>query len=237
MASCVDTIVCPPPRSSTRSQGVARPAGEALSPGFFARPSDVVAAELVGKILWRDGVGGGRLTEVEAYLPANDPACHAFRGPTPRNSSMFGPPGSIYVYLSYGIHVLLNLVCERESVGSAVLVRSFEPLGDTSGLLANRLGAAGPGAVQPQDMPPTWLSCGPGRVGQALALTLALDGLALGVESGLHVLDDGYAPHVRTSTRIGISKGDRLPLRFCAAESPFVTQRRSKSGGKRDETA
>ena len=191
----------------------------------------------MGKILWRDGVGGGRLTEVEAYLPANDPACHAFRGPTPRNISMFGPPGSIYVYLSYGIHVLLNLVCDRESVGSAVLVRSFEPLGDTSGLLANRLGAAGPDAVQPQDMPPTWLSCGPGRVGQALALTLALDGLALGVESGLHVLDDGYAPHVRTSTRIGISKGDRLPLRFCAAESPFVTQRRSKSGGKRDETA
>ena len=195
-----------------------------------------MAAELVGKILWRENLGGGRLTEVEAYLPVDDPACHAFRGPTLRNRSMFGPPGSVYVYLSYGIHVLLNLVCDRESVGSAVLVRSFEPLGDTSGLLANRLGPGSPRAAKSRDLPPTWLSCGPGRVGQALALTLGLDGLPLGDESGLHVLDDGYTSRVRTSTRIGISKGDRLPLRFFAADSPFVTHRRQKSGGNRHET-
>ena len=168
-------------------------AGESVPAVFFARPSDEVAAELVGKILWREDVGGGRLTEVEAYLPEDDPACHAYRGPTLRNRSMFGPPGSIYVYLSYGIHVLLNLVCDRESVGSAVLVRSFEPLGDTSGLLAQSAGRRKPGATpHPGHEPPAWLSCGPGRVGQALALALGLDGLPLGDESGLHVLDDGY---------------------------------------------
>jgi DNA-3-methyladenine glycosylase len=197
----------------------------------------VVAAELVGKILWRDGLGGGRLTEVEAYLPADDPACHAFRGRTQRNRSMFGPPGSIYVYLSYGIHLLLNLVCDKDSVGSAVLVRSFEPLGDTRMLLAGRLRAGSPTAVHPQDMPPTWLSCGPGRVGQALALTLDLDGLPLGAKSDLHILDDGCTPRICTSTRIGISKGDRLPLRFFAADSPFVTNKHTKSGGIRHETA
>ena len=79
---------------------------------FFARPSDQVGSDLVGKILWMQGVGGGRLTEVEAYLPEDDPACHAFRGLTARNAAMFGPPGTIYVYRSYGIHVLLNLVCD-----------------------------------------------------------------------------------------------------------------------------
>ena len=91
--------------------------------------------------------------------------------------SMFGPPGSVYVYLSYGVHVLLNLVCDRESVGSAVLVRSFEPLGDVSVLRANRERAR---RRPTRARPAGWLSCGPGRVGQALGLELDLDGLNLG---------------------------------------------------------
>ena len=89
------------------------PPGQLLMSEFFSRPSDEVAPDLIGKILWRSGVGGGRLTEVEAYLPQDDPACHAARGRTARNAAMFGPPGCIYVYLSYGIHVLLNLVCDQ----------------------------------------------------------------------------------------------------------------------------
>ncbi len=171
-------------RPATRGGPAAWPAGVSVPAVFFARPSDVVAAELVGKILWRENLGGGRLTEVEAYLPVDDPACHAYRGPTLRNRSMFGPPGSVYVYLSYGIHVLLNLVCDRESVGSAVLVRSFEPLGETSGLLANRLGPGSPRDAKSRDLPPAWLSCGPGRVGQALALTLGLGRPAAGRRIG-----------------------------------------------------
>ena len=104
----------------------ASPPGVALDDSFFARPSDLVAADLVGKILWARGLGGGRLTEVEAYLPHGDPACHAACGLTKRNAAMFGPPGTIYVFLSYGVHYLLNLVCEREGIGSAVLERLGE---------------------------------------------------------------------------------------------------------------
>ncbi len=217
-----------------------RPPGRELGADFFAHHSDVVAPRLLGKILWREGVGGGRITEVEAYLPVDDPACHAFRGPTLRNKAMFGPPGSLYVYLSYGIHVLLNLVCDRESVGSAVLVRSFEPIGDTTVLRANRGAPAdGSAACCPDGfvLPPlASLSCGPGRVGQALGLSLDMDGCPLGGSSGLYVIDDGYAPSVEAAARIGITKGKGLPLRFFAADNAFVTRSRCMSGGARDET-
>ncbi|MBC7293875.1 MAG: DNA-3-methyladenine glycosylase [Thermoleophilia bacterium] len=200
------------------------PAGHVLGPDFFRRPSDVVAPELVGKILWRAGVGGGRLTEVEAYLPVDDPACHAWRGMTSRNAAMFGPPGCIYVYLSYGIHVLLNLVCDEESVGSAVLIRAFAPLGDTSVLEGNRQNGQQPGPEGKRQKQDGWLSVGPGRVGQALGLHLGLNGLPLGEVSGLYVIDDGFTCQVACSTRIGISRGKDLPLRYFMVGSPYVTR-------------
>jgi DNA-3-methyladenine glycosylase len=176
------------------------------------------------------------LTEVEAYLPEDDPACHAACGRTRRNAAMFGPPGSIYVYLSYGIHVLLNLVCDRPNVGSAVLIRAFQPLGDTRQLARNRgldrdRDTAGGSQA---DMLRTKagsrdesvrLSRGPGRVGQALGLDLGLNGLLLGEESGLYVIDDGLTPEVDRTGRIGISKGDRLLLRFVMRGSPHVSRR------------
>jgi DNA-3-methyladenine glycosylase len=211
-----------------------RPIGKALDLTFFDRPSHLVAPDLVGKILWRARVGGGRLTEVEAYLPADDPACHAFRGPTKRNRCMFGPPGTIYVYRSYGVHILLNLVCEPEGVGSAVLVRSFEPMGDITRLYCNRKHSGSPGLGGGSGATP-WLSCGPGRVGQALGLTLDLNGLPVGEDSGVWLLDDGERPPVMTTTRVGISKGDDLPLRFYAADSTFVTRRPVQAGYKRRE--
>src|SRR5665647_1859169 len=155
------------------------PLGRALKAEFFARSADDVAPDLVGKIVWRVGVGGGRLTEVEAYLPGNDPASHAARGRTPRNAAMFGPPGCLYVFLSYGMHVLLNLVCDLESRGSAVLIRSFEPLDD---------------AFQSP-------SRGPGRVGKALGIHLGLNTFPLGDISGLHIIDDGVVPEVIRTTR------------------------------------
>jgi DNA-3-methyladenine glycosylase len=172
-----------------------------LGPEFFARSSDLVAEALVGKVLWRKGVGGGRLTEVEAYLPEGDPACHAARGPTLRNAAMFGPPGSIYVFLSYGVHWLLNIVCDREGVGSAVLIRAFEPMCEL-----------------PEQRP-----VGPGRAARALAIDAGLNGGHLGGTSGLTVIDDGARPEVAISGRIGISRGNLLPLRFCAAGSRFVS--------------
>jgi len=194
----------------------APPPGLVLTPEFFARPSDEVGPDLVGKVLWKAGVGGGRLTEVEAYLPTGDPACHAAIGRTPRNASMFGPPGCVYVYRSYGVHILLNLVCDAEEVGSAVLVRSFEPLNDAGPLRQNR-GIAGGGD-------PRAVSCGPGRVGQALGLRLDLDGLPLGEESGLFVIDDGARPEVGVATRVGISQGDDLLLRYYMRGSRFISR-------------
>jgi DNA-3-methyladenine glycosylase len=181
-----------------------------LAPEFFSRPSDEVAADLIGKILWRPGLGGGRLTEVEAYLPEADPASHAARGATGRNAAMFGPPGTLYVFLSYGVHYLLNLVTDERGVGSAVLVRAFEALeGDIGGTSR----------------------CGPGRVGSALGVTPQLNGLPLGDRSGIFVLDDGSRPRVGLTTRIGISRGAALPLRYYAADSKCVSRGSAVRGG------
>ncbi len=170
-----------------------------------------MAADLIGKILWRPGLGGGRLTEVEAYLPEADPASHAARGPTERNAAMFGPPGTLYVFLSYGVHHLLNVVTDRAGVGSAVLIRAFEALDSADGGGASR--------------------CGPGRVGAALHVSPDLNGLALGESSGLFVLDDGSRPRVGMTTRIGISRGAALPLRYYAADSKCVSRRSAGRGG------
>ena len=202
------------------------PAGRVVPSAFFASASDQVAPRLLGTILWFSGVGGGRLTEVEAYLPEDDPACHAYRGLTRRNAAMFGPPGTIYVFQSYGVHLLLNLVCDHEGVGSAVLIRSFEPLGDTSVLESNR---RGPGRVSSLDGPAARpprkvdLARGPGCVGRALGVHLCMNGLALGDASGVLIIDDGWRPEVACSTRIGISRGDTLPLRFYTPGSAYVS--------------
>jgi DNA-3-methyladenine glycosylase len=212
-----------------------------LGRDFFARSSDRVARDLIGKILWRTGVGGGRLTEVEAYLSQGDPASHSHVGETARNASMFGPPGHLYVYLSYGIHVLLNLVCDEEGVGAAVLVRALEPVGDPAIMYANRLDrmrstragvpkrdTGGPAGRTPLvgDGVSRWLACGPGRVGQALALELDLDGVPLGGASGFYVIDDGVKPPVAERRRIGISKATDMLLRFVDATSTCVTERK-----------
>lgn len=181
------------------------PAGVVLNTAFFDRSPDKVARDLIGKIGWARDVGGGRLTEVEAYLPVGDPASHAARGRTERNAAMFGPPGSIYIFLSYGIHLCLNFVCESEGVGAAVLVRSFEPLGPG-------LGCEGEGA------------CGPGRVGRALGIHGGLNGLPLGSSSGLYVIDDGRASEVVVTGRVGISRGQDLQLRYYMQGSTRVSR-------------
>jgi|WetSurMetagenome_2_1015567.scaffolds.fasta_scaffold22811_3 DNA-3-methyladenine glycosylase len=212
------------------------PPGRVVPSSFFAAPSDQVAPRLLGMIMWFGGIGGGRLTEIEAYLPEDDPACHAYRGLTRRNAAMFGPPGTLYVFQSYGVHMLLNLVCDHEGVGSAVLIRSFAPIGDTSILEANRRRARrassedGPTPRSPRALD---LARGPGCVGQALAVHMGLNGLGLGDDSGVLVIDDGWRPEVACSTRIGISRGDRLPLRFYTVGSTYVSgSRRTRREGR-----
>jgi DNA-3-methyladenine glycosylase len=181
-----------------------------LGQEFFARSVHDVAPELIGATLVVNGVGG-RIVEVEAY-DREDPASHGFRGQTPRNRSMFGPPGHAYVYRSYGVHWCLNLVCEEEGAPAAVLVRALEP---TRGLDAMR---------ERRGLEDERLLCsGPGRLCQALALTGEHDGLRL--DRRPFALGEAPASaQVVRGPRVGISQAAELPWRYGLAGSPFLSR-------------
>lgn len=186
---------------------------------FFARATGSVARDLLGKVLVSrvgDTAAGGRIVETEAYLGADDPGSHAAtRGITARNRVMYGPPGHIYVYLVYGMHLMLNLVTEAEGVAGAVLVRAIEPLFGIETMAARRGGATG-----------TALTDGPAKVAAALGVTLAHNGIALG--EPLDVLD-APAPvgRIVASGRIGLADGHDLPLRFYLEGDPHVSRGRT----------
>ncbi len=168
-----------------------------------------VARAIVGATLLIDGVGGV-VTEVEAYHQT-DPASHSFRGPTERTASMFGPAGRAYVYRSYGIHWCLNLVCSDDEA-SAILVRALQPTAGLETMRARR------------GLEDVRLLCaGPGRVGQALDVTRALDGLPLDAPP-FALLASPAAPQIVTGPRIGISKAAELPWRFGLAGSRFLSR-------------
>jgi DNA-3-methyladenine glycosylase len=184
---------------------------------WCARPCLAVAHDLIGCELTVDGVGG-IVVECEAYS-RDDPASHAFPGPTRRNASMFGPQGRIYVYRSYGIHWMLNIVCgEREGSGEAVLIRALEP---TAGLERMRERRGRESLLE--------LCRGPGRLGQALAIGPDLDGEAIG--TGRVELLPGLPPGpVAQTTRIGLTRAVERPWRFVLEGSPYVSPtRRSRS--------
>ncbi|HET6688062.1 MAG TPA: DNA-3-methyladenine glycosylase [Rubrobacter sp.] len=173
-----------------------------MKAAFYDRDPRRVAIDLLGCVLSHDtpeGKTAGVIVETEAYRP-EDPACHAYKGPTMRNRNIFGPPGIAYVYLSYGTHKLLNVVCEPEGVGSAVLIRALRP-SDGEDLMERRRGRA-------RD-----LCNGPGRLTQALGVDLAYDGQDL--TSGSLTISDGGAPEgIVETTRIGITRGTDLPWRY-----------------------
>jgi DNA-3-methyladenine glycosylase len=177
---------------------------------FFARDVLAVAPALIGTTLLVDGVGG-IVVEVEAYEP-EDPASHGYRGRTPRNASMFGPPGHAYVYRSYGIHWCLNLVCEEEGRASAVLVRALEP---THGLDAMR---ARRGVDDPR-----LLCSGPGRLCQALGITRSHDGLALD-EPPFALTERAGEIEVAAAPRVGITRAVERPWRFAVPGSRFLSR-------------
>ena len=179
-----------------------------LPPEFFARPVHAVAPELIGATLLVDGVGG-RIVELEAYT-RDDPASHAFRGRTPRNGAMFGPPGHAYVYRSYGIHWCVNIVCADTS---AALVRALEP---TDGLDAMR---------ERRGLEDVRLLCsGPGRLTQALGITDAYDGLSL-TAPPFALLARDSEPRIARGRRIGITKAVERDWRYGEAGSPFLSRR------------
>lgn len=182
-----------------------------LTRRFFDAPALEVAPRLLGCTLLLGGVGGP-IVEVEAYEQL-DPASHSFRGPTPRNRSMFGPPGHAYVYRSYGVHWCLNLVCDRKGAGSAVLVRAIEPAHGVE-LMAGRRGVDAP----------RLLCSGPGRLGQALGVGPQHDGLRLD-EAPFELRPAPGPVSVLAGPRIGISRGTERHWRFGIAGSPWLSRR------------
>ena len=198
-------------QSRTSSAPAAPDLGKPLKRAFFARSVHEVAPDLIGATLLVDGVGG-IIVEVEAYHHT-DPAAHSYRGPTPRNLVMFGPPGFAYVYRSYGIHWCVNFVCEKEGSASAVLIRALEP---THGIAAmrRRRGLQDTGA----------LCSGPGKLTEALAITGAHNGLALDAPPiALHAR--AKKPDIVAGVRIGITKAVELPWRYGLQGSRFLSKR------------
>jgi DNA-3-methyladenine glycosylase len=174
-----------------------------------------LARSLIGKVVVHElttGAVSGRIVETEAYL-AGDPACHAFRGPTPRNRALFLERGHAYVYIAYGTSFMLNVSSEARGVGAGVLIRALEPLGGVALMERHR------GVTRLRD-----LARGPGRLASALGVTLAEDGLDLCGPGALWLgrVDRRVGP-IGASVRIGITKAADRVLRFYERGSPFVS--------------
>ena len=190
----------------------------ALAERFFARDTVRVARDLLGAVI-ESRIGGartaGRIVEVEAYVGAHDPADHGFGNRrTPRNRALFGPPGTAYVFRSYGIHWCLNAVTERDGRPTAVLIRALEPVAGLERMGKRR----GTDDVRR-------LCAGPGMLAQALGVTGAHDGVRLD-RGVLRILPRpaGARPAVAVGPRIGISKAVDWPLRFVVRGSPWISR-------------
>ncbi|QOY64029.1 DNA-3-methyladenine glycosylase [Lysobacter sp. H21R4] len=182
---------------------------------FYQRPATELAPALLNKLLVTTEGRAGRIVEVEAYTDSGDPASHSHRGPTPRNATMFGPPGHLYVYLSYGIHWCANVVCGQEGQGTAVLIRALQPV---AGL--ERMREARGKARSDLD-----LCRGPARLAQALGISGEDDGTDL-LRGPIRLLGDGCPPppHPVSSPRIGITRATELPWRWYVPDNPHVSR-------------
>ncbi|MGI8910787.1 MAG: DNA-3-methyladenine glycosylase [Rubrobacteraceae bacterium] len=194
---------------------------ETLDRSFYDRDPREVAVDLLGCVLVHEsleGVASGLIVETEAYRP-EDPACHAYKGPTMRNRAMFAGAGLAYVYRSYGIHNLLNVVCEGEGIGSAVLIRALRPLEGLE-LMAERRGKI------------SQLCSGPGRLTQALGIELDQDRHDL-TQAPL-TIRPGDLPEgeIVATTRIGISRGVDLPWRYLVDGEKDVSVRPKVISGR-----
>ena len=190
-----------------------------LDRDFYARGALEVAPELLNKVLVAPDGRAGRIVEVEAYRGADDPGSHGFRGKTKRNAAMFGPPGRLYVYFTYGMHWCANVVAETDGVASAVLLRALTPLEGVDAMYAAR----GPVARRDRD-----LCSGPAKLTQALGIDGAFDGADLVTgDRGVMIVDDGRPPppDPAVTTRIGLTNGTDLPWRFHVEGTPDISRR------------
>lgn len=215
-----------------------------FTPIDFAQPADRVAPLLLGSTL-RVGPVAIELTEVEAYLGHQDPASHAFNGPTPRSSVMFGPPQRLYVYISYGIHHAGNLVCSSEGTASAVLLRGGRVVAGEDIAQQRRQQrrtkpghrgtSAQPGGHTATPLAPEVLARGPGNLGAALGLDLHLNGTPftqnaeMGLAGGVELIPAPQQIEYATGPRIGISQNTDAPLRFFIAGDPTVSTPRGQA--------
>lgn len=199
-------------RQVAKPEGRAQRLAEPLGADFFDRSVHLVARELIGCRLFFDGCGG-TIVETESY-ERDDPACHAYVGLTERTEVLFGPPGRAYVYLSYGIHSLLNFVAEAEGEAAAVLIRALEP---TAGLARMR--------TRRGTRPDHELCSGPGKLTEALGIGLEQNRADLSKDPFLLLPPEpGHELEVLTGPRIGITKAVERPWRFAAAGSPYVSK-------------
>ena len=199
-----------------------------LGRDFFARPTVAVARSLLGCRLVVDRGAGSEvvatLVEVEAYLGPSDPASHAFRGPTPRAGIMFGPPGHLYVYLSYGIHHCANLVTETHGAAGAVLLRAASV---DSGEAVVRERRATHGSNLSRIIPVPDLLRGPGNLCRGLGIALNDNGLDVcSLSSRVEVFPAERRVRVARGSRVGISSATDRPLRFAVAGHPAVSNPR-----------
>lgn len=197
--------------------------GRTLGRAFYARDSLAVAPDLLHKVLVHDDPEVGRLAvrivEVEAYRGADDAGSHGFRGPTPRTESMFGPPGHLYVYFTYGMHWCANVVTGAAGEANAVLLRAGEPVDGIEAMRARR-----PAARRDRD-----LASGPAKLTQALGLTGVHDGVDLVARRGpVRILDDGVPPPAEPcwTARIGLApgRGDEHPWRVTVPGHPHLSR-------------
>lgn len=187
---------------------------ERLGAAFFDRSVHEVARELIGCRLFYRGLGG-LVVETESY-ERDDPACHAYVGRTARTEVLFGPPGRAYVYLSYGIHSLLNAVAEPEGEAAAVLIRALEPTAGVEEMRVRR-GVASD----------TELCSGPGKLTEALGIGLPDNGADLSSDPFLLLArEPGWSGEIVTGPRIGITKAVDRPWRFAVAGSPHMSRPR-----------
>jgi DNA-3-methyladenine glycosylase len=184
-----------------------------LRPSFYDRPVLEVAPDLIGCVVTH-GETAGVIVEAEAYHES-EPACHAFVGLTPRTKILFGPPGRAYVYRSYGVHAMLNAVCEPSGIGAAVLIRALQPLAGLDLMRVRR------GLERERD-----LCSGPGKLTQAMGIELGLNGTEL--QHGPIVISrrprSWRDVEVVCDRRIGITHAAELPWRFTAAGSRYVSR-------------
>ncbi len=186
---------------------------------FYSRNTLVVAREVLGKVLVREIQGAllkGVIVEAEAYREADDPASHAYRGPTNRNRVMFGRAGAAYVYFTYGNHYCLNFVTEREGVAGAVLIRAVEPTEGVELMMVNR---------QVADV--RNLTNGPGKLTKALSINREHNGLDLTLGKDLFVTQPDNPPpmEIGRSRRIGVKDGADKPWRFYVVNNPFISKK------------